>query len=87
MGTGGSNSINNKPSAGGKTCAESEYNMKYSSFEMFGVNVYEKGEWISRKNFKSIKEAIEYARERGSAGYTCGFVTVNKYGCVIDELQ
>ena len=61
--------------------------MKYSSFEMFSVNVYEKGELISRRNFKSIKEAIEYARDRGSAGYTYGFVTVDKDGCVIDALH
>ena len=60
--------------------------MKYSSFEMFGVNVYEKGELISRRNFKSIKEAIVYAMERGSAGYTYKFVTVDKDGCIIDEL-
>lgn len=60
--------------------------MRYKSFENFGVNVYEKGELISRRNFKSIREAIEYARERVSAGYTYGFVTVDKDGCVIDEL-
>ena len=60
--------------------------MKYSSFEGFGVEVYEKGELISRRNFRSIKEAIVYAIECGSVGYTYEFVTVDKDGCIIDEL-
>lgn len=60
--------------------------MKYNSFEMFGVSVYENGEFINRKFFKNINEAIEYANERSNIGYTCNFVTVDEYGCVIDEL-
>ena len=60
--------------------------MKYSSFERFGVNVYEKGKLARRKTFKKLDEAIEFARDMGSAGYTYGFVTVDKDGCVIDEL-
>ena len=36
--------------------------MKYSSFEMFGVNVYEKGKLARRKTFKKLDEAIEFAK-------------------------
>ena len=68
------------------TVAESEENMKYSSFEMFGVNVYEKGKLARRKTFKKLDEAIEFARDMGSAGYTCKYVTLDEIGRVIDEL-
>ena len=53
---------------------------------MFGVNVYEKGKLARRKTFKKLDEAIEFARDMGSAGYTCKYVTLDEIGCVIDEL-
>ena len=68
------------------TVAESEESMKYSSFEMFGVNVYEKGKLARRKTFKKLDEAIEFVRDMGSAGYTCKYVTLDEIGRVIDEL-
>ena len=60
--------------------------MRYNSFDKFGVNVYEKGTLIRRKNFKSLNDAIEFSEIMGSVGYTCKFVTVDKVGCIIDEL-
>ena len=60
--------------------------MKYNSFDKFGVNVYEKGILIRRKNFKSLNEAIDFSKDMGSAGYTCKFLTVDEVGCIIDEL-
>ena len=60
--------------------------MKYSSFEMFGVNIYEKGKLARRKTFKKLDEAIEFVRDMGSAGYTCKYVTLDEIGRVIDEL-
>ena len=55
--------------------------MRYNSFEKFGVNVYEKGNLIHRKNFKSLNDAIEFSKIIGSVGYTCKFVTVDKNKC------
>ena len=78
--------IKNNNRAGAVTPAESEDKMKYSSFEMFGVNVYEKGKLARRKTFKKLDEAIEFARDMGSAGYTCKYVTLDEIGRVIDEL-
>ena len=60
--------------------------MKYNSFDKFGVNVYEEGNLIRRKNFKSLNNAIEFAKNMESVGYTCKFVTVDNVGCIIDEL-
>ena len=60
--------------------------MKYNSFDKFGVNVYEKGNLIRRKIFKSLNNAIEFSKDMGSVGYTCKFVTVDEVGCIIDEL-
>ena len=60
--------------------------MKYNSFDKFGVNVYEKGNLIRRKIFKSLNDAIEFAKNMECVGYTCKFVTVDKVGCIIDEL-
>lgn len=60
--------------------------MRYKSFENFGVNVYEKGKLTRRKTFKKLDEAIEFARDMGSAGYTCKYVTLDEIGRVIDEL-
>ena len=68
------------------TVAESEVDMRYKSFENFGVNVYEKGKLARRKTFKKLDEAIEFARDMGSAGYTCKYVTLDEIGRVIDEL-
>lgn len=53
---------------------------KYKAFDMFGVEVYEKGldnrtRYQRTVRFEGIKEAIEYARNLGSAGYTYKFVT------------
>ena len=60
--------------------------MKYNSFDKFGVNVYEEDTLIRRKNFKSLNDAIEFSKNMGSVGYNCKFVTVDKVGCIIDEL-
>lgn len=60
--------------------------MKYKSFDKFGVDVYEKNILIRRKIFKSLNDAIEFSKDMGSVGYTCKFVTVDKVGCIIDEL-
>ena len=78
--------LNKQYRATAVTVAESEEEMKYSSFEGFGVEVYEKGELIRRKTFKKLDEAIEFARDMGSAGYTCKYVTLDEIGRVIDEL-
>ena len=75
---------NNRATAA--TVAESEEDMRYKSFENFGVNVYEKGKLARRKTFKKLDEAIEFARDMGSAGYTCKYVTLDEIGRVIDEL-
>ena len=55
-------------------------------FDKFGVNVYEENTLIRRKIFKSLNDAIEFSKNMGSVGYTCKFVTVDKVGCIIDEL-
>ena len=60
--------------------------MRYEAFDKFGVNVYEKGNLIRRKIFRSLNDAIEFARDMGSVGYTYKFVTVDNVGCIIDEL-
>lgn len=60
--------------------------MRYKSFENFGVNVYEDGKLTRRKTFKTLDEAIEFARDMGSAGYTCKYVTLDEIGRAIDEL-
>ena len=60
--------------------------MKYNSFDKFGVNVYEEDNLIRRKIFKSLNNAIEFAKKMESVGYTCKFVTVDNVGCIIDEL-
>ena len=67
--------------------AESEEDMGYDSFEFFGVNVYERGGLIHRRTFKKLKDAIEFARDMGSAGYTCKYVTLDKIGRVIDVIE
>lgn len=60
--------------------------MRYKEFELFGVKVYKNGEWINTKYFKKLSEAIEYAKDRGSAGYTYKYISADKYGCEIDVL-
>ena len=60
--------------------------MKYNSFDKFGVNVYEEDTLMRRKNFKSLNDAIEFAKDMECVGYTCKFVTVDNVGCIIDEL-
>lgn len=61
--------------------------MKYDSFEFFGVNVYDGGGLIHRRTFKNLKDAIEFARDMGSAGYTYEYVTLDKIGSVIDVIE
>ena len=60
--------------------------MRYEAFDKFGVDVYENGILIRRKIFRSLNYAIEFARNMGSVGYTCKFITVDEVGCIIDEL-
>ena len=60
--------------------------MKYNSFDKFGVNVYEQGILIRRKIFKSLNNAIEFAKDMECVGYNYKFVTVDNVGCIIDEL-
>ena len=62
-------------------------NMRYESFEFFGVNVYANGGLIRRRTFKNLKEAIEFARDVGSGGYTYQYVTLDKIGRVIDVIE
>ena len=57
----------NKHRATAVTVAESEEDMRYKSFENLGVNVYEKGKLARRKTFKKLDEAIEFARDMGTA--------------------
>lgn len=61
--------------------------MRYESFEFFGVNVYEGGGLIHRRTFKNLKDAIDFARDAGSAGYTYKYVTLDKIGRVIDVIE
>ena len=60
--------------------------MRYDSFESFGVEIYEKGELQFTKYFDTIKEAIEYARDMGSALYGYKYITADKYGNIINRL-
>lgn len=66
--------------------------MRYNSFECFGVEVYcynedtFKNELLNIRYCDTLKEAMEYANDRGSAGYTYKFITCDKYGCKIQGL-
>ena len=60
--------------------------MSYSRFDLFGVNVYDKGILIRRKSFKKLDEAIEFARDMGIAGYTYKYVTLDEIGRTIQKL-
>lgn len=61
-------------------------NMKYKEFTGFGVEVYRHNELNNTAFFDKLGEAIEYARDKQSAGCVCKYVTVNEYGCIIDRL-
>ena len=61
--------------------------MRYDSFEFFGVNVYDRGGLIHRRTFKNLKDAIDFARDMGSSGYTYKYVTLDKIGRVIDVIE
>ena len=61
--------------------------MKYESFEFFGVNIYECGGLIHRRTFKNLKDAIEFARDMESVGYSYKYVTLDKIGRVIDVIE
>ena len=60
--------------------------MRYEAFDKFGVDVYENGNLIRRKIFRSLNYAIEFAKKMECVGYTCKFITVDEVGCIIDEL-
>ena len=60
--------------------------MRHEAFHRFGVERTKKGELLERRNFNTIKEAIEWARDIGSAGYGYNFITVDKYGNKIEEI-
>lgn len=61
--------------------------MKYKAFEGFGVEVYDGKELVRTKYFDGIKRALQFAQDRGSAGYTVSFITVNKWGVEIDRID
>ena len=48
--------------------------------------MYEEDILIRRKIFRSLNDAIEFSKNMESVGYTCKFVTVDKVGCIINEL-
>lgn len=58
--------------------------MAYQAFEGFGVEIWEHGEWKSTKYFGGIQEAIKYAEEYKGTSAKVKFVTVNKWGSIID---
>ena len=55
--------------------------------DVFGVNVYEGGGLIHRRTFKNLKDAINFARDAESDGYTYEYVTLDKIGRVIDVIE
>lgn len=57
-------------------------------FNLIGVRVYKNKELNSTKYFEigKLKDAIEYAREMGSANYSYDFICCNKYGNYICDL-
>ena len=61
--------------------------MRYDSFEYFGVNVYDGGGLIHRRAFKHLEDAIEFARDMGSRGYTYIYLTLDKIGRVINVID
>lgn len=61
--------------------------MKYQSFEGFGVEIWEKDEWKSTKFFEGLREALKYAEGFKGTSATVKFVTVNKWGTVIDRID
>ena len=57
-------------------------------FNLIGVRVWKNDDDFSTKYFEigKLKEAIEYARDRGSCGYAYDFICCDKYGNYICEL-
>ena len=57
-------------------------------FNLIGVRVFDKLELNHTRYFEigKLKEAIEYARDKGSCGFTYDFICCDKYGNYICEL-
>ena len=57
-------------------------------FNLIGVRVYQDKKLIRTRYFEigKLKEAIEYARDIGSAGYSYDFICCDNYGNYICDL-
>lgn len=78
--------MNKKHRAERLNSAESEDNME--KFNLIGVRVYQNKNLIRTRYFEvgKLKEAIEYARDMGSANFTYDFICCDKYGNYICNL-
>lgn len=57
-------------------------------FKLIGVRIYQNKEWNGTTYFEigKLKEAIDYAREMGSANYSYNFICCDEYGNYICDL-
>ena len=57
-------------------------------FNLIGVRVYQNKELNHTKYFEigKLKEAIGYARDKGSCGFSYDFICCDKYGNYICDL-
>lgn len=57
-------------------------------FNLIGVRVYQNKELNNTRYFEigKLKDAIEYAKDKGSCGFSYDFICCDKYGNYICDL-